>query len=74
MCTRTGQRILSGEISPVPFKLKSEEGCTYCKYHEICGFDPRIPGYHKNELAELGDAEVWGKLTEEYGKDKADRG
>lgn len=68
-CRQTGARILSGEIAPVPYELNDMDGCKYCKYHEICGFDQRIPGYHKNKLTKLEDPEVWTKLKEEYGND-----
>ncbi|MBE6009424.1 MAG: hypothetical protein E7236_02005 [Lachnospiraceae bacterium] len=69
-CRKTGDRILSGEIAPVPFELNDQNGCKYCNYHEICGFDQRIPGYHKNELENLDDDEIWTKLKEAYGEDK----
>ncbi len=68
-CKQTGTRILSGEIAPVPYELNDTDGCKYCKYHEICGFDQRIPGYHKNKLEKLEDPDVWAKLKEEYGND-----
>ena len=68
LCAETGNRILSGEIQPVPYERKDQDGCKYCSYHEICGFDQRIPGYHKNKLEDLDDAIVWKKLKEAYGK------
>ena len=73
-CQETAKRILSGEIEPVPYVLKTKNGCEYCRYHEICGFDLRIPGYHKNELESIEEPEIWARLKEAYGEEKSDIG
>ena len=36
---KTGEEIISGKISPKPFKKGSLTGCDYCNYNSICGFD-----------------------------------
>ena len=42
---KTGHAILRGEIDCNPYKMGAENGCEYCDYQGICGFDVKIPGY-----------------------------
>ena len=36
-----GEKILGGEIAARPFKKDGEQnGCRYCEYKAVCGFDP----------------------------------
>ncbi|OWZ82836.1 helicase-exonuclease AddAB subunit AddB [Natranaerobius trueperi] len=37
--TELGQKIISGEITPYPFKDKNFKACTFCDYLSVCQFD-----------------------------------
>ncbi len=40
------EEILKGNVSAVPAKLpRNKTACEFCPYKNVCGFDPRIPGY-----------------------------
>lgn len=45
VCIRLGQQILAGNITAQPFVSGQDNACTWCPYRDVCGFDPRIPGY-----------------------------
>lgn len=62
-----GQKILKGQIDPYPVFSKQEDGCMWCPYRGICGFDPRIPGYERHELETLPEEEIWKRIREEEG-------
>lgn len=62
-----GREILRGQIDPYPVFSKQEDGCTWCPYKGICGFDMRIPGYERHELELLPEEEIWEKIREEEG-------
>ncbi len=64
---RIGEAILDGTIDLSPYQLGSEEGCTYCEYAGICGFEPRIAGCRYRTLERRTDAELWDLMA---GKDK----
>ena len=50
-------RLLSGDITVDPYLYGQEDGCTYCAYKGICGFDDKISGFRKRRLKkkELSD-------------------
>lgn len=59
-----GKEIADGNVAISPASFKKKESCTFCKYKDICSFDPRIPGYEKRMLKDLDAEEVWEKLRE----------
>lgn len=66
---RFKDEISSGEITPAPYSLAKDTGCTYCKYREICGFDLKIPGYNYNRLKPINEKEFFDKIREKVGRD-----
>ncbi|MCI2049228.1 MAG: PD-(D/E)XK nuclease family protein [Lachnospiraceae bacterium] len=40
-----GSEILDGVVTAQPFVSGKESACRYCAFRNVCGFDPRIPGY-----------------------------
>ncbi|MCL2051331.1 MAG: PD-(D/E)XK nuclease family protein [Lachnospiraceae bacterium] len=60
-----GQQIKAGDITKAPYENKELNGCTYCNFKNVCGFDPRIPGYQTRKLPELPREEVL-KLMREF--------
>ena len=61
----TAGEILDGKIQARPAALKDADGCQYCPYSGICGFDIRIPGYEKQQLEELDEEELWKRICGE---------
>lgn len=62
----TGRQIISGNMDTKPYKLGDENGCTYCPFHAVCGFDCKIPGYQYRELeAMTDDTAVLERMQEE---------
>lgn len=61
-----GKHILSGHIEKKPYVRKNqEEGCMYCPYKGVCGFDEKQYGYEKRRIPVLSDEEVWKKMRKE---------
>ncbi len=63
---RDGQRIREGEIGIRPIRENPKRNnCSFCPYHAVCCFDPRIEGFAYRELEGLKPEEIWARLTEE---------
>lgn len=60
-----GKRILQGEIALSPYEMGSQDACSYCDYHSVCGFDRKLPGCSKRRLVPMEKEEIWKKLREE---------
>lgn len=56
------KEILDGEVHIQPYELGSRNGCDYCPYSGICGFDPKIPGYEFRRLKQFSDEEIWKNI------------
>lgn len=60
-----GKEIVTGHIEKKPYTRKSQdEGCTYCPYKGVCGFDEKQYGYEKRQIEALSAEEVWQKMQE----------
>lgn len=46
------ERIRSGKIPVKPYEYGKENGCAYCEYRGICGFNRAVPGYSAVRLTE----------------------
>ena len=57
-----GNEIMDGNIEMKPLSLKNKEACTYCKYKEICAFDPKLSGFSKKEVMDMDNEELWKKI------------
>ena len=67
-----GRGILKGRIAPAPYKRKKETACDYCRYRDVCGFDPRHPSFAYRTLHDRDAAQLW-KAIMSTGEDKDDR-
>jgi ATP-dependent helicase/nuclease subunit B len=56
-----GCGIKEGDIAVNPYEYRSEHGCAYCDFKNVCGFDARLPGYKTKKLSKMKDDEVLGK-------------
>lgn len=52
---QTGESIKRGKIDCVPYKMGQKDGCMYCEYQGICGFDSKMEGYTYRTLHEQKD-------------------
>ncbi len=62
-----GKEILQGNIAVNPYERGMQESCTYCPYKGVCGYDEKIPGYHKRKIRDLGKEEIWQKMEADNG-------
>ena len=53
--------------SQEPLVTDKIDGCEWCMYQDICGFDERIPGYETNQPEKMDPDEIW-KQMEEFSK------
>ena len=59
-----GMKISAGVIDINPFVLDKKDGCKYCPYSAVCGFDKHIPGFNKRKLVKRDDDEVLELLSQ----------
>ncbi len=59
-----GNDIITGNIKVYPYKYKSDTGCEYCDYKDICNFEILNKKVKYNNLKELKDEELWQKINE----------
>ncbi|MBR0381642.1 MAG: PD-(D/E)XK nuclease family protein [Eubacterium sp.] len=63
--TSIGEQIYSGDITPRPYKKGNLTACSYCAFRDVCGFDPRIPGYKYRLFGHMDKDLVLNKIREE---------
>lgn len=69
---QTGKQIIDGEIACKPYRKGQENGCLYCEYHGICGFDTRVDGFSYRKLSgKMNREEVLSRMEEDLAKAKA---
>ena len=60
------REIRSGVIGVHPIRLSSDTtACSWCPYHSICGFDPRIEGYQYRSGTLLKPEDIWNEISPE---------
>lgn len=58
-------QIEQGELEIAPYELGQKNGCEYCPYGAVCGFDKKIPGFEFRRLKQFSDEEIWKSITAE---------
>lgn len=58
------QDILSGQVQARPYELGEENGCGYCGYRAICGFDVRLEGCRYERLEKLDKEQIVDKMRQ----------
>jgi ATP-dependent helicase/nuclease subunit B len=61
---RLKEKMALGEVEVKPYQLGSAAGCDYCKYGNICRFDPTIEGFDYNQFSKI-DKELGFVLMED---------
>lgn len=59
------EEIMRGKTEKNPYALGNADGCEYCPYQNICGFDERIPGCEHRNLTSWKRGEVFRMIREE---------
>ena len=60
-----GSEIMSGHIEKQPYvRSRQEDGCMYCPYKGVCGFDEKQTGYRKKQIISMSSEEVFEKMKE----------
>ena len=66
-----GSEIMAGHIEKQPYmRSRQEDGCMYCPYKGVCGFDEKQNGYQKKKIASLSSEEVFEKMKEKMQEEK----
>ena len=59
-----GKSITDGNIRIEPsYKDPKHNGCTYCKYKSVCGFDRKIDGFGFKQDKKVNKEEAWQIIT-----------
>lgn len=67
------QEIRDGRIVVNPIRISTDTtACSWCPYHSICRFDPRIDGYAYRSGEKLSAEEIWNEISPEEKKDAVD--
>jgi ATP-dependent helicase/nuclease subunit B len=53
-----GRGIKEGDIAVNPYEYKADNGCKYCEFKKVCGFDPRLSGYQVRTMLGMKNEEV----------------
>ena len=59
------KQVLSGVTEIKPYSMEKKNGCAFCPYHSICGFDEKIEGYEYRKLEKLSEANALNKMRGE---------
>ncbi len=60
-----GSEIVNGHIEKKPYvRSRQEDGCMYCPYKGVCGFDEKQYGYEKRKIQSFSEDEIWEKMSE----------
>ena len=59
-----------GKAEALPYEMGTQNGCTYCPYRDICGFDEQIEGYEYRKLEKLPKEIVMEKIMAKLEEDK----
>ncbi|WP_099221991.1 helicase-exonuclease AddAB subunit AddB [Listeria costaricensis] len=66
-----GNRIVTGQVSINPYKLREQTPCTFCPFRSVCQFDPASGHDHYRFLANAQAKEVLKKIAEGEEDDEA---
>ena len=66
----TGRHILGGRIEKDPYQLGGENGCQYCGFRPICGFENGLRGMHFHRMINYKSSQVLDLIREKM-EDKA---
>lgn len=67
---RSAEKIMQGDVDPAPYRKGAEDACTWCSFHDACGFDRKIEGYRYRTLEKIDSEELWDKIRERGAKDE----
>lgn len=59
-----GNQILDGNTQISPYRLDSENPCTYCSYNAVCGFDSKLPDNNYRSMPKKADTDIMKELEE----------
>ena len=54
-----GSEILEGRTEADPYLYGDTGSCTWCSYHDVCGFDERLPGYEYRRIYKRTDDDLY---------------
>lgn len=60
---QSGERILAGDASISPYRLKNFKACQYCSFQAVCQFDLQVEGNGYRVIKPMENEEIWTELT-----------
>ena len=65
-----GRQIMDGEVGARPYQMKDKDGCMYCPYKSVCGFDRKVPGFEYRKLENIdSEEEIFHRMEEKLGRE-----
>ena len=64
-----GRDILEGKIEKNPYKLGKENGCQYCAFRAVCGFEDGLKGMRFHRMANYKGSQALDLIREETKKE-----
>ncbi|MGN0160896.1 MAG: PD-(D/E)XK nuclease family protein [Lachnospiraceae bacterium] len=65
-------QILTGDVKVNPYLYKKKNGCEYCKYRGICGFDRKVTECRYRNLRAISPEEIFHRMEEKKNGNKVD--
>ena len=65
----SGESMISGRIAVSPYRMGDRSACTYCPYHQVCGFDVGLPGYEYRSFTKIDKDEIMESMKRAVEKD-----
>lgn len=69
-----GRQMLKGEIAVSPYSLEDTDGCQYCMYKGICGFDERLSGFERRKLETFAENDAIFEAMKKACEEKKEEG
>ena len=67
-----GHRMMEGDTAIAPVRTDTRDGCQYCPYRGVCGFDEKLPGFSYRRLKKTSEAALLAAMRKDLGLGEED--